>query len=120
MKKTLIFAGILSASMLALTGCQTTGSEKSADAAPASSAKSAEEAAYQTALAGAKAEQKKAKSMGGEWRDIGKMLKKADAAAQKGDYATATKMANKAAFQGKMGQAQASTEANVGNPGYLY
>lgn len=120
MKKTLILAGILSAGMLVLTGCESTGSEKSASKPAASSAKSAGQMTYETALAGANAEKKKAKGMGGEWRDIGKTLKKADGAAKKGDYAKATKLANKAAFQGKMGQAQASSEATVGNPGYLY
>jgi len=120
MKKSLIIASIVSASMLALSGCESTGSEKSADAAPAAPAMSSEQASYDTAVAGAKAEQATAKKMGGEWRDIGKTLGKADKAAKSGDYAKATKLANKAANQGKLGQAQASSEAGVGNPGYLY
>ncbi|MGV6827072.1 MAG: SoxXA-binding protein [bacterium] len=122
MKKSFVIASILSASVLAMTGCETAETKKSADAAPAKAApaKSAEQVAYEKAVAAAKAEIKKAKGAGGEWRDSGKMLKKADAAAAKGDYAKATKIANNAAFQGKMGQSQAAAEKGVGNPGYLY
>ena len=49
MNKSLIIAGIVSASMLALSGCETTGSEKSAEAAPASPAMSSEQASYDAA-----------------------------------------------------------------------
>lgn len=75
---------------------------------------------YENALAAAKAEQKKAAAVGGEWRDTGKVLKSAEEAAAKGDYATAKKLADQAAFQGRMGQEQAASQVGVGNPAYLY
>jgi hypothetical protein len=45
-----------------------------------------------------------------EWRDTGKMLKKAKEAADKGDYASANKLAMKAEMQGKMAVAQAKEQ----------
>ncbi len=110
MKRITLVATIALAGALGLAGCHGNGTKSAANG---------DQAAYEAAVAEAKAEQKKAKSVDGEWRDIGKFLKKADAAAKKGDYATATKLANKAAFQAKMGQEQAASQANVGNPSYL-
>ena len=55
-----------------------------------------------------------AKKDGGEWRDSYKTLGKAKKAYRKGDFATATKLANKAKRQGTMGKAQAKAEAGVG------
>jgi len=51
----------------------------------------------------------------GEWRDAKKkMVKKAKAAAGKGDYKKAIKLANKAKFEGEMGYKQAMDEKNAG------
>ena len=75
---------------------------------------------YEQALSTAKAAQKAASALKGEWRDTGKLLKKAAKAAKKGDYAKATKLAQKAELQGKAAEQQAKEQANVGNPGYLY
>ena len=55
----------------------------------------------------------------GEWRDTFKTIGKAKAAYKKGDYAAATKLANKAKFQGEMGQKQAQAEKNAGIPSYV-
>ncbi len=55
-----------------------------------------------------------AKKARGEWRDSYKILGKAKKAYRKGDYKTATKLANKAKRQGIMGKAQAKAEAHAG------
>lgn len=79
-----------------------------------------DQGAYESALATAKAEQKKAASAGGEWRDTGKIIKSAEEAAAAGDYAKAKSLADKAADQGRLGQQQAASQVNAGNPSYLY
>lgn len=89
---------------------------ESAAAAPAASG----QPGYDAALAAAKAEMKKADAVGGSWRDTGKVLEKAEKAAAEGNYGTATKLAEKAKFEAMMGQEQAASQANVGNPAYLY
>ncbi|WP_052199321.1 hypothetical protein [endosymbiont of unidentified scaly snail isolate Monju] len=55
-----------------------------------------------------------------EWRDTAKIIKAAEKAAAKGDYATAIKLANKAEEQGRLAVQQARDNANAGNPSYLY
>ena len=56
-----------------------------------------------------------ANKLGGEWRDSrGKMLKKAKAAASKGDNETAIKLAKEAKFEAEAGLAQAKDQANAG------
>ena len=78
------------------------------------------QADYEKALAGARTGQKAAQAVGGEWRDTDKLLQQADAAAKEGDFRVAAELAAKAAFQSKMGQQQAKSQANAGNPDYLY
>jgi hypothetical protein len=118
MKKILFTTTMSIAIAFGLTGCaELETSKKSAKAAPV---KSAEQVAYESTLGAAKAERKKAKAAGGEWRDIGKFLKKADAAAKKGDYKKAQKLAAKAKFQAGAGQRQMSGEAGRGNASYVY
>ena len=51
------------------------------------------------AIKAAKDAQKEAKSIGFEWRDMGKMIKKAEALAKDGKEKKATKLANKVAGQ---------------------
>ena len=68
--------------------------------------------AYSTAVAALK----KAASMKNEWRDSGKILKKAQQAAKAGNLDKAISLAKAAEFQGRTAQAQ----ANAGNPDYLY
>lgn len=124
MKRILLVACITGFGLFTLAGCvsqETKSDAAPSAAAPAPAAKpAAGKQGYEDALASANAEIAKADSMGGEWRDTGKVLKKAAAAAEKGDYAEAAKLANKAEFQAKMGQSQAQAEAGVGNPAYLY
>ena len=66
------------------------------------------------AINAAKAAKKKAASVGGEWRDIGKILKKAEAAAKDGKKGKAAKLAAKAEQQGKLGYQQAMAEKKAG------
>ena len=100
-----IFAGIALATVI-LTGCASTGSNSAS--APAT------EAAYNAALAEAKASIKIAKKAHFEWRDSGKILKKAAEAAKAGDFKKATKLANKAKRQGVMALVQSKDQANAG------
>ena len=65
------------------------------------------------AISGAKAANKKAKAVGYEWRDTGKLLKKAEAAANKGDNEAAIKMANKAESEAVMAVKQYELEKGI-------
>ena len=71
---------------------------------------SADEQSFNASYEAADAARKKAASMDYEWRDTGKMLKKAKEAAAKGDYMTAEKLAKKAEMQGEMAVAQAKEQ----------
>ena len=62
------------------------------------------------AIAEAKAENAKAKKLGYEWRDTGKMIKNAEKALADGDEAKALKLANKAIEQARDAQKQAEIE----------
>jgi hypothetical protein len=70
-------------------------------------------------IAAAEAAQKEAASVGGEWRDTGKMIKKAKALMEKGDYVAAAKLANDAAKQGHLGYQQAVSQKELTMPSYL-
>lgn len=63
-------------------------------------------------IAAAKAENAAAKKMGFEWRDAGKVIKKAEEHLKAGDNEDAMKQAKKALFQGKQAQKQAAEQAN--------
>jgi len=99
-----IFAGIALATLL-LSGCATTGSSDSSAATQES---------YNAAVAAAKSSIKIAKKANYEWRDSGKILKKADKVAKSGDFEKAIKMANKAKRQGELALAQSKDQANAG------
>jgi hypothetical protein len=100
--------GIIMTIFLA-SACTATGEAKKAEAAKAPT-----NAEFETTYAAAKAAQKKAASVGGEWRDIGKFLKQAEQAAEGGDYAKAIVLTNKARFQGEMGYQQALAQKDAG------
>ena len=96
--------GALSAIVMSVAvGCASTQQEESAPAAKKATP-------CQSELAAANAAKKKAASVGGEWRDIGKILKKAKKALKAGDAGTCVKLANKARRQGEIGYAQALAE----------
>jgi len=73
----------------------------------------------QNAIATAEKAQKKAASVDGEWRDTGKIIKKAKAAQSEGKYEQAFKLANKAARQGNLGYEQAYAQKELHIPSYL-
>jgi starvation-inducible outer membrane lipoprotein len=66
------------------------------------------------AISAAKAEQAKAKKVKYEWRDTGKIIKSAEEAMKKEDYANAVKLANKAKSQGILAQQQYEEQKNAG------
>ena len=84
-----------------------------------SSESSGDKAAAESAIAAAESARKKAASIDGEWRDTGKMIKKAQAALKAGDFAKATKLAKNAEKQGKLGYEQAQAQQTLKMPSYL-
>ena len=74
---------------------------------------SADEKSFNASYEAADAARKKAASMNYEWRDTGKILKKAKEAAGKGDYKTAEKLATKAKMQGDMAVVQANEQEQL-------
>ena len=100
-----LYAAVVLAFTL-LSGCASTGSSDSSIEPT--------KANYNSALESANKSLKAAVQANYVWRDSGKILKKADKAAKKGDFATAIKLANKAKRQGDMALAQSKTEANAG------
>lgn len=67
-----------------------------------------------SAIMAAKHETKRAGAKGYEWRDTGKMIKKAEKAAKEGDFNKAVKLANKAKNQSTNALAQAEAQKNAG------
>jgi hypothetical protein len=94
---TVVFAGALA------TGCATTSTNNAAM-----------EAEYQQAMAAAETARQQAATIGGEWRDTGKIMKQAEEAAAKGDYDTAVSLAEKARVQGVLGYEQAMSQQAAG------
>jgi hypothetical protein len=68
----------------------------------------------------AEAARMEAASVGGEWRDTGKIIKKAKDRLKKGDYVAAAKLANEAAKQGHLGYQQAVSQKALKMPSYLH
>ena len=66
--------------------------------------------AAEDAIADAKAAQKQAASVGGEWRDTGKMIKNAEKLLKEGKEAEAEKLAREAEAQGMLGYMQATSQ----------
>lgn len=64
----------------------------------------------EAAIAAAKEARKQAASVGGEWRDTGKMIKKAEALLKEGKTEEAAKMAEAAEAQGMLGYMQATAQ----------
>lgn len=89
-------------------------------AAPAGGEESPAKVEAEAAIAAADAARKKAASVGGEWRDTGKMIKKAEAAMKSGEFDQAIKLATKAEHQGELGYAQAMEETDAGFPSYMH
>jgi hypothetical protein len=64
----------------------------------------------ESAIAAAKDARKQAAAVHGEWRDTGKMIKKAEALLKKGKTEEAAKMAQAAEIQGMLGYMQATSQ----------
>ncbi len=64
------------------------------------------------AIAAAKDARKQAKSVGGEWRDTGKMINKAEKLLKEGKSKEATKLAQEAEAQGMLGYMQATSQTS--------
>ena len=67
-----------------------------------------------SAITAAEHEKKRAKGKGYEWRDTGKMIKKAKKAMKAGDFAKAVKMANKAKTQSSNALKQYAEQKDAG------
>ena len=80
---------------------------------PCSSLAAETAATFQAAYDAADAARKKAASVGHEWRDTRKMLKKAKSLAEKGDFDKAVSLANAAKFQGEQAVEQAELQAKI-------
>lgn len=105
-KPPVILAAALAASLnLGLAGCATTESMPSTSKADAT-----------MAIAAAQAAAKQANAMHFEWNTTGKLIKQAEAAATKGDYAQAVKLADKAKHQGEYAQQQAISQSHATGP----
>ncbi|MES9881231.1 MAG: hypothetical protein ABW185_10160 [Sedimenticola sp.] len=72
-----------------------------------------------SAIVAAKASLKKAGSVQATWRDSGKLVKKAEAAVKKGDFAGAIKLADRAADEGAMAYKQGADQKELYIPPYL-
>jgi hypothetical protein len=77
-------------------------------------------AKVQKLIDAADAARKEAASVGGEWRDTGKMIKKAKALLKEGNFVAAAKLANEAAKQGHLGYEQAVSQKELQMPSYLH
>jgi len=98
--KTIIKLVIASALALSLAACQSAPTKTLAEA--------------NMALKSAMAANSKAKKMYVEWRDTGKLLKKARKAKGKGEFDKAVKLAGKAERQAINAVAQAKAQKNLG------
>ncbi|MCG8426759.1 MAG: hypothetical protein MI754_05300 [Chromatiales bacterium] len=105
---------VLATILIGGIGCATAGSEKSAAMKTEMTADGAKQA-----IAAAKAAQKKAASVSGEWRDTGKIIKAAEKALKEGDVKTAIKLANKARVQGERGYEQMMAQKDLRLPAYF-
>ena len=76
--------------------------------------KSASPEDFNKALSDAKMALSQAKKAQNEWRDTGKIIKKAEAAAKSGDYDKATGLANKAKRQSELALIQAKNQQGAG------
>ena len=67
----------------------------------------------QQAIAAAKAAQKQANSVGGEWRDTGKMIKNAEKLLGEDQLEKALEVAQEAEAQGMLGYMQATSQSSI-------
>ncbi|MGD8514413.1 MAG: LysM peptidoglycan-binding domain-containing protein [Granulosicoccaceae bacterium] len=108
--KLLKFAGMAVIVMSMAAGCASTQQQQQEAKKPEPAPQVKGPSAAEQACDAAEAARKKAKSVGGEWRDTGKIIKKGRAAIKAGDDAKAIKLCNQARRQGEIGYAQALAE----------
>jgi hypothetical protein len=89
-------------------------SQASAEGPAAGSSVDAEKA-----IAAAELARKRAASAGGDWRDTGSIIKKAEAAAASGHYTDAVRLADQARRQGDLGYEQAMHQQKATFPAYM-
>ena len=77
-----------------------------------SSALAADMMGAEKAIAAAKDARMQAQSVGGEWRDTGKILARAEALLKEGKYDEAVKMAESAEAQAMLGYIQATSQTS--------
>ena len=108
MKIRLILA-LLAAVTILLGGCASTSSTSEAQSTPPE-----EMAAFQKSYDNVEAAVRRADSVGGEWRDTGKFMKSAKAAAEAGDFTKAQKLLDTAMSEAEMGYDQAIAQKDAG------
>jgi nucleoid-associated protein YgaU len=70
-------------------------------------------------IAAAEAARQKAAEVGGEWRDVGKMIKSAETLMGAGEFDKAIEAASAAKFQAEKGYEQALAEKDADMPDYM-
>ncbi|HDP88765.1 MAG TPA: SoxXA-binding protein [Thioalkalivibrio sp.] len=98
MMATVVLSAVLAA------GCASTSNTQS----------SASEAEFTQAIAAAETSRQQAASVGGEWRDTGKLIEAARKAASEGKYDEALSLAEQARLEGMMGYEQAMGQQAAG------
>jgi len=88
-------------------------------ALPVTSAWSATRAEAEQAITAAEQARKQAATIGGEWRDTGKMIKEATSLLDTREYTKAIGIANKAKRQGELGYEQALSQEKATMPEYM-
>jgi len=119
LKQVLMIASLLTASGLMSTAIAADAAAPKAEVKTEVKADAANAESFKAAVDAAKVAKKAASTVGGEWRDIGKFLKKADALATDGNFAKAEKLAKKAESQAILGKAQMEGQSNIAFPAYF-
>lgn len=104
----------LSLSLVACTSAPVQETKQEAAQTKVAAAEPQVNSEYLEAHRAAKASLKAASQAGYQWRDSGKILKKAEQAAKKGNYDKAIKLANQAQAQGQLAVAQSKEQVNAG------
>lgn len=79
----------------------------------------ADQKTAESAIDAAEKSRTRAASVDGEWRDTGKLIKKAQEAMKNGQFDKAVKLANFAQRQGQHGYEQAVSQKTLKMPSYL-
>jgi len=118
MKITQLLTILLVSVFLLATGCATSkpGTPQS-EPKPQAATSESQMAEFDSYYDEVEALRKKADSVGGEWRDVGKFMKEARSAAGEGKFEKATRLLDQAKFQSIAGYEQALAREGAG-PNY--